>query len=259
MDDFNQFILNTIIILSAISTIILVLEALGFLPHSISKYLIKNKLGLTREVLKEIGVPVKEMKEKIASCLSIETKKHLNEKLKLITYDIEIEIGETSRGYYFKNYIDLMGVTTNPSYAKDFAGILKSYIYESSCIDLSKIDLIVTSKLGSPILGYEFSANVNKPLILHSLEIKFRPRISKKYKLQQKFDTGGHKSFKNKTALIVEDSTTGGRKIIQIINDLRDNDINVSECLVIFAPQGKKSTEKLLAEGVTLHTMINTH
>ena len=42
MDDFNQFILNTIIILSATSTIILVLEALGFLPHSISKYLIKN-------------------------------------------------------------------------------------------------------------------------------------------------------------------------------------------------------------------------
>lgn len=259
MDNFNQIFINTLIILSAISTILLVLEALGFLPYSISKHFIKNKLGLTREVLKEIGVPIKETKEKISSCLSIENKKHLNEKLKLITYDIESEIGETSRGYFFKNYIDLMGATTNSKNAKDFAGILKSYIYESSCIDLSKIDLIVTSKLGSPILGYEFSSNINKPFLLHSSEIKFRPTNSKKYKLQQKFDTGGCKSFKNKTALIVEDSTTGGRKIIQIIKDLRENDINISECLVIFAPQGKKANAKLLAENVTLHAMMDTH
>ncbi len=259
MENFNSIAINVIIILSTISTIILVLEALGFLPYTLSKYLVKNKLGLTREVLKDLGVPVKDLKEKISSCLSIANKKHLNEKLSAITYDIESEIGETSRGYYFKSYIDLMGATTDKTNAKDFAGILKSYIYESSCIDLSTIDLIVTSKLGSPILGYEFASNINKPFILHSSETKFRPTTSKSYKLQQKFDTGGCKSFKNKTALIVEDSTTGGRKIIQIINDLRANDINVNECLVIFAPQGKRADEKLLAEGVTLHAMINTH
>lgn len=254
----GDFFYILILIITSVSTVILIAEASGFLPSSWSKHLIKNKLGLTREVLKDLGLNLNETKKAISNCLTTESLKRIEDKLKVISYPIEVEIGETSRGYFFKQYIDLMGATTKESNARDFAGLLKTYVEKSGCIDLSEIDIIVTSKLGSPILGYEFAKNLEKPLILHSSEDKFRTSNSE-YDLQKKFDTGGCNNLHRKKALIVEDSTTGGRKIIKAIQDLRKNGVIVEECLVIFAPQGKNAKEKLSEVGVTLHCIIETH
>ena len=258
MELFNTIVLSIITIIASISTILLVLDSAGLLPYTIAKLLLRNKLELTREVLKELGINTQDTRETLSKCLTTESLKRLEEKLQYIAYNTEAEVGETSRGYHFKSYIDLMGATTTENNARDFAGLLKTYVEKSGCVDLSTIDFIVTSKLGSPILGYEFAKNVKKPLLLHSQVQKFRSNNSV-YKLQQHFDTGGCTDFKGKTALIVEDSTTGGRKVIEAVEHLRDNEINVYDCLVVFAPQGKEADKKLLAKHINLHCMLKTH
>jgi orotate phosphoribosyltransferase len=255
MEIFN----NIILIILSIATVVFVIDAVGFLPYKYSKMIMKNRLSLTRDVLKDLGLPVREFKKTISNCFSTEKIEELEKKLSKITYKIKVEIGNTTKGYYFNSYIDLMGATANKINAQDFAGRLKKYVEQIDEIDLEKIDLIVTSKLGSPILGYEFAKNIEKKFILHSSEEKFNPMMSNKYKINTKFDTGGCYNLEGKNALIVDDSTTGGRKIEKIINDLRENSINVSHCLTIFAPQGKNAEKKLLKSGVTLISIIKTH
>lgn len=258
IDLIGKIVLIVIVLITSISTVIAVLDAAGLLPQKIAKILIKNKLELTREVLKELGIHTQTTKETISRCLTTESLARLESKLSAITYNINAEIGETSRGYHFKNYIDLMGATTNESNARDFAGLLKTFVEKSSYVDLDSIDYIVTSKVGSPILGYEFAKNVKKPLLLHSPEKKFRTP-NQDYNMQKNFDVGGCTQFKNKRALIVEDSTTGGRKVLEAVKDLRNNGLIVKECLVVFAPQGKNAKEKLEKENISLICMTETH
>jgi orotate phosphoribosyltransferase len=258
IDAIGNIVLILIVIITSVSTLLTVLDSAGLLPNKIAKYLMRNKLELTREVLKELGIHTQKTKETISKCLSTESLKGLQNKLNFITYPIEVEIGKTSGDYYFHKYIDLMGATTSERNAMDFARLLKTYAEESEYIDLSSIDFIVTSKLGSPILGYEFSKNVNKPLVLHSDEEKFRSANSE-YQFQKKFDSADCRDFKGKKALIVEDSTTGGRKVKDAVIDLRKHGVIVNDCLVVFAPQGKNAKERLAKEGITLHCILETH
>ncbi|MBA1432942.1 MAG: hypothetical protein FAF04_04975 [Epsilonproteobacteria bacterium] len=250
-------IVNIILIfIGSISTIILVLEASGFLPLWLSRLLHKNKLGITIEVLNELGCNIHEKKKKIKECLMADSYSRVEDKLSKVTIDKKVEIGKSQNGYIFPNYIDLMGSTTLKRNAQDFARELNTY--KESLEDNLEFDFIVTSKLGSPILGYEFANLLELPFVLHSEEEKFRltngskdPRIN--------FDFGCIHNFRTlKKALIVDDSTTGGRKIIKIIKDLKKYNFQVTDCLVVFAPQGKHAKEKLANEEVTLHSILKT-
>lgn len=253
MDQVVNFIL---IFIGSVSTIMLVLEASGFLPLSISKWLHKNKLGTTIDVLKELGFDVKEKRKELKECFTSNSSSRVQDKLSKITIYEEVEIGKSQNGFVYPNYIDLMGSTTFKRNATDFARELNTY--KETLEKKLDFDFIVTSKLGSPILGYEFANLLEVPLVLHSEEEKFRlanggedPRA--------KFDFGCIQHYtKLKKALIVDDSTTGGRKVINIIKDLRKNGYEVTDCLVLFSPQGKGAEEKLAHENVVLHSILQT-
>lgn len=248
----NDYIPNITItllsILSLISLIILVLEASGFLPRRFSKWLMRNKLATTIDVLEELGFKVIETRSMIQECVIEKMKGRVEEKLDKFALNFDVEIGKSTNGNIFPQYIDLMSATVNERNAQDFARELFTY---QSKINLD-YDFVVTSKGGSPILGYEFSKLCKKPFVLHNLEEKFRPKdISEK-----KFDGLSKKNKELKKALIVDDSTTGGRKVLEIIDDLKKYGYQVDACLVVFAPQGKEAKEKLEKKGVKLHSIV---
>ena len=61
------------------------------------------------------------------------------------------------------------------------------------------------------------------------------------------------------TALIVDDSTTGGRMVLSTIEDLRKYGYNVMDCLVVFEPQQKDARKKLSDQSVNLISIVKTH
>ena len=253
MDNVVNFIL---ILIGSISTILLVLEASGLLPLKFSRLLHKNKLGTTIDVLNELGFDLKEKKKKLKECLTSDSSFRVQDKLAKITIYEKVEIGKTQNGYIFPNYIDLMGSTTFQRNATDFARELNTF--KENLDEKLEFDFVVTSKLGSPILGYEFANLLGVPLVLHSDEEKFR-LFNANNDPRAKFDFGCiYGNAKLKKALIVDDSTTGGRKVINIIKDLRKNGYEVTDCLVVFAPQGKNAYEKLDKENVKLHSLVQT-
>ncbi len=250
----NELLFNIIITISGISTIILILEAIGFLPLWISKYIFRRKHANTLEILKELGCDLENKYLKTKS--NREFNKTLIDKLKNVTIKKKVEIGKKRNGYIFPEYIDLMGATTNERIATDFARELYTFKKEQIKEQL-EFDFIVTPKLGSPILGYEFAKLEERPFVLHSDEEKFRPKDNN-LDPRVKFDFG-NQDFQNfKKGLIIDDSTTGGRKVINIIKDLKKYNFEVTDCLVVFAPQGKNAEKELQDNGVTLHSILKT-
>ncbi len=243
-----------VIAILGFSTIIFILEAVGFLPLWLTKIINKNRLGITIEVLNELGFDVKEKRKVINKCQTQASSERIKEKLKKITIMKEVEIGKSTNGNMFPEYIDLMGATTFKRNATDFARELNTY--KRTLEKKLEFDFVVTSKLGSPILGYEFANILEVPFVLHSEEEKFR--LKKGDDSSSKFDFGCLESKKLKKALIVDDSTTGGRKVINIIKDLKKYGFEVTDCLVVFAPQGKQAYERLAKESVKLHSIIQT-
>ena len=59
-----------------------------------------------------------------------------------------------------------------------------------------------------------------------------------------------------KVVMLVDDSTTGGRKQIELAKKLRAAGAVVNVSLVLFEPRGKGARDKLSAEGITLHAII---
>ena len=57
-------------------------------------------------------------------------------------------------------------------------------------------------------------------------------------------------------ALIVDDSATGGRKILEAINDLRANNYIVTDCLLLFEPTIKNVSQMLNDHGVQVHSIV---
>ena len=64
---------------------------------------------------------------------------------------------------------------------------------------------------------------------------------------------------KGSRALIVDDSTTGGRMVLSAVEDLRKYGYDVSECLVVFEPCQKDARKKLQQQGIQLLSICKTH
>jgi orotate phosphoribosyltransferase len=260
MDQFNSITGNIVLILLAISSIIFIVESLGFLPKRWSDWLNRNKLSQTLRVLQEMGINVDNIRRKnIASGLpnypgTQSYKESVSRELDSLASGESVEIGHVAP-VMFGTYIDLMGATTDEVVAQRFARHLSTYLRE--CIDNNSIrtpdfDFVVCPKDGSPILSYEFAKIIKKPLALHSPNLKFR---AKNKFFKSEFDTQTP-PLENSKALVVDDSTTGGRKIVDIIESLRSYGYQVTDCLVVFEPQGKNAREKLKDIGVELHAIV---
>jgi len=166
-----------------------------------------------------------------------------------------VDVGKTESSA-FPEYINLMGATTDPATAVVFARALSSHLraLTRNCkLRTPKFDFIATPKEGSPILGYELAKLLCVPLILHPDELKFR---SKERSIHAHFDFSGEPPPPNSVGLVVDDSTTGGRKVATMVDQLRKNGYSVTDALVVFAPQGKGANDRLQHINVLLHWIV---
>lgn len=258
----EKLINNLILFVLAVSTLIQVLNWLGFLPQKIRKFLKLNQSQDTLEVLEEMGVDIKRYQRQNAVIgipidFPEDIEKDTEEKLKELMLNINVSVGR-NRGTALNYYIDLIGYTCDSKYAKSYAKLLSTYWAKAvaeGTVNNPCFDFIVTPKNGSPILGYEFAQLLGKPFVLHEDSERF---ASRKDDMRKKFDCG-KVIEKGKTALIVDDSTTGGRMVMDTISDLRKYGFKIKTCLVVFEPQIKDARKKLNNEGVQLISIVQTH
>lgn len=253
-----------VILLLGISTIIQICDMCGFLPGWIRKRFRINKSQDTLEVLKELGINTNMYKRKNAivgiprDYNQDNIQKGIEKKLKELTIDKKVSVGKI-RKTELNYYIDLIGHSCSQECAQAYARILTSYwadiVENSQDVKNPVIDFVVTPKGGSPILGYEFSKLMNKPLVLHEEEARFD---CEKDDMRKWFDCAVIPP-KGSKALIVDDSTTGGRMVLKVIENLRKYGYDVSECLVVFEPQNKDARKKLSDQEVNLISIVKTH
>lgn len=258
----ENLINKLILLLLAISTVIQVLNWLGFLPHKIKKFLKLNQAQDTIEVLEEFGIDIKRYQRQNALVgipidFPEDIEAYTEERLKELTLNMNVSVGK-NRGTAKNYYIDLIGHTCDSMCAKNYAKLLSTYwakVIEQGLVNDSQFDFVVTPKSGSPILGYEFAQLVRKQFVLHEDAERF---LSRTDNMKKKFDCGAVIE-KGKTALLVDDSTTRGRMVIDTINDLRKYGFKINTCLVVFEPQIKDARKKLNNEGVQLISIVKTH
>lgn len=257
--------MNAIIIaLLGFSTLIQICDMIGFLPEWLRKRLRVNKSQDTLEVLKEFGINTNMYRRKNAivgiprDYDSKNLENDIGKKLEELKININVSVGKT-RKTELNYYIDLIGHSCSEECAQAYARILTSYwadmIENSLSVNNPVIDFVVTPKDGSPILGYEFAKLINKPFVLHEESPRFD---SEEDDMRKWFDCAAIPPDGSK-ALIVDDSTTGGRKVLSTIEDLRKYGYIVSECLVVFEPQNKDARKKLFDQDVNLISVVKTH
>ena len=160
-----------------------------------------------------------------------------------------------------KYYIDLIGASCNPDTSVRFARLLSTYWRQNSAnpsiVHNSEFDFVVTPKGGSPLLGYEFAKLCNKPFVLHEQKERLHGdpnNMRAMFNFAEQPPSGS-------TAIIVDDSTTGGTMVMKAAEDLVKYGYRVHTCLVVFAPQVKQSSEVLRNSRVPLQLvpMKKTH
>lgn len=258
----EEWINKAILIVLAISTLFQVLNWLGFLPIKLRNKLKLNQAEDTLEVLKHLGVDIDKYR-RANSIVGLpvdypkDLKKEVERKLKEIRLEMKVSVGKR-RGTEADYYIDLIGHSCEPKCAEAYARLLCTYwanAVKEGIVKNSSVDFIVTPKGGSPILGYEFAKLMGKPFVLHEVEERFHCEESD---MRQNFDCA-QKPLKGARALIVDDSTTGGRMVLSAISDLKKYGYKVTECLVVFEPQSKDARKKLEDEDVNLISIVKTH
>lgn len=256
----SDIISQIVIVILGLSTIVGVIESVGAMPSYFSKKLAKNRLTITIEVLKEMGINFNE-ERRFRLLRKIPTffykKPDLNTTIEnLIKKHIKkgvFSVGKT-RQLPLEGFVDLMSGSCNPEDANLIARCLSTHWANSSQGNY-KFDFVATPKSGSPFIGYEFAKILDKKIVLHDCnEAKYHTK-NPKYEQLSHIDS----SFEIKSgmiALIVDDSTTGGRKVRELAKSLRALGCTVDHCLVAFAPQGKLAEEHLSSHQITLHSIV---
>lgn len=254
---------RTILLVLALFTLVGVLDYVGILPKKIREYFRLNRAEDTLSVLQRMGVDIDQHRrmnqarqyprtmaaEDIQDAVQVALDQH--------KISAKIAVGrqrKTAVDYYY----DLIGASCDPEYARFFAGILSTYwstsIEQVDYIKECEFDFVVTPKGGSPTLGYEFAKIVKKPFVLH----EGQERFELKGDMRSCFDCAVVPE-PGLTALIVDDSTTGGAMVCNAAADLRRFGYKVCTCLVVFEPKSKNARARLAENGMQLISIIQTH
>lgn len=263
-DSINDTISMLILFLLAISTLIQVMDMCGLMPERFRKWLKLNRSQDTLDILRELGININQYKKHNAivdlprdyasETIEQDTLRNL-ESIKIKKMVSVDRTRQTKVDYY----IDLIGYSCDSKYAEAYARLLSSHwanvIETTQRVKTPNFDFVVTPKEGSPILGYEFAKLIGKPLVIHESSSRFE---SREEDMCTRFDCALIPK-KGSTALIVDDSTTGGRMVLSTIVDLKRYGYNVTECLVVFEPCNKDARKKLNNQGVNLISIVKTH
>ena len=264
---FTAVINRLVLWILAISGVFLVLDAVGFMPRRLSDKVNRNRLDQTLRLLQQFGVDVDKHRRAIGVAelenvqgQVLETR--VKEKLEKAMINGPVSVGSVVVVSGSK-YIDLMGATSDyriaQSYARDLAALWRRVAGNGGDATSSDIRFIATPKTGSPLLGSAFSEIIKKPLLLHNPQRKFEsnPEDARSFFDCQELPAQGSRG------LIIDDSSTGGGKALQLILDLQRCGWSVSDMLVVFEPQVKVSTnqhaaERLRSKGVKLHSIVKS-
>lgn len=262
VDDWGNLIVLAILMSS---TILFVLEVSGLLPFCISERLAKKRIISQKLILEQMGINFTDEKRSRIRARAIDffsnkSKSKIQVTEELIsdyTYDNGevFNVGKT-HNVPLSKFIDLMSASTDPNISIKMAQILSSYIRNNPSL---QFDFIVTSKNGTPILGYELAKLLQVPCVFHvNSQEKFTCESkSNEYYQYSKFDVASKTILSPRSkGLIVDDSTTGGRKVTALVNDLRELNCEVSDCLVIFEPTAKEVNKTLNQIGIRLHSLV---
>lgn len=264
LNDINEIIGMIVLIILGIGTLIQILDMVGLLSSKWRNTLKLNRAQDTLEVLGTLGVNINQYKKRNSTIgipvdYSNETVvENTKKRLEQMKIDKMVSVGKV-RQTELNYYIDLIGHTCDSNTAEAYARLLSSYwvntIENTELIRTPDIDFVVTPKGGSPILGYEFSKVLDKPFVLHEMSDRFK---SKEDDMRRRFNCADIPP-KGSKALIVDDSTTGGRMVLCAIEDLKRYGYVVTECLVVFEPQQKNARQKLSDQAVNLLSIVQTH
>jgi orotate phosphoribosyltransferase len=253
---------NVILWLLSLATIIFILDVIGLLPPWLAKWLAQNRLDATIRALKSLGVKVAwdgdkpaapgRLSRAIDSLLGEEPeyKARLKAMLAQHTLNAPVDVGQR-RTFALQSFVDVIGSTTDPEAARHYARILYTHLHAEKLLDF---DFVATPKDGAPLLGYEFAILAGKPLVLgvcskgNDSTGKSRSHLILDYPL--------HMSLEARTGLLVDDSTTGGRKMVALAKILRAEGATIQKAAVLFEPIGKGARKLLLENQIELNAIV---
>ena len=247
---------------SVIGGLISSFDSSGLLPSRLAKWIARNRLEDTMKALDRLGVRVRwddkprSITESVLGQIKEPSyKKQLREMLEHDTYRGHVQVGE-ARHFSSEDFIDVIGASTNPIAAQQYAQLLNTHRLAEG---ISNFDAIATPKTGSPILGYEFSKLTDKQMVLGKSPGTSAKITDPRNVLGQHLalDFPKDLELKGKRVLLVDDSTTGGSKMVSLAKALRDAGALVTDALVLFEPKGKDARKSLSEHGITLHSVMH--
>jgi orotate phosphoribosyltransferase len=252
--------LFTLLAILSVSHVIHLLERLGLLPDAIDRRFKRKRAEETVQVLRELGLDVEVFRSRM---IALENPAYFpgsdfraatRELIESATRQTPVNIGRTQHSH-FPVFVDLMGASTDRTIAERAARLLSTYLVHllrQNELNHPRFDFVVGIKEGTPILAYELANLRGERLALFTLEKKFESATSN---FHASFDIRGEPPLAGQVALIVDDSSTGGRKAMAAVVALRQFGYAVGDCLVLFEPEGKGAREVLAETAVKLHSI----
>ena len=260
----DNVVMQLITIVLAVSTLLGILDYVGFLPAKLKNWLKMNRSQDSLDILNRLGVDVDRLRRANQSVSFPKTLSETDIKQTVqqaldttCRINHEVTVGHM-RKTALTHYYDLIGKVCNPECASDFAGVLSTF-WATQCQNPDVIrnvdfDFVVTPKSGCPLLGYEFAKLVKKPFVLREQEERF-----KGYSDPRSVFNCAEVPEKGSVALVVDDSTTGGNLLCNTVKDLRRHGYQVNTCLVVFEVKTKDARVRLQKENVQLVSIVDTH
>ena len=164
----DNVVMQLITIVLAVSTLLGILDYVGFLPAKLKNWLKMNRSQDSLDILNRLGVDVDRLRRANQSVSFPKTLSETDIKQTVqqaldttCRINHEVTVGHM-RKTALTHYYDLIGKVCNPECASDFAGVLSTF-WATQCQNPDVIrnvdfDFVVTPKSGCPLLGYEFAS-----------------------------------------------------------------------------------------------------
>ena len=233
------------------------------LPNRLGRLFDERARQQARDVLEKMGITVR-MAKRLNIALNYEEaillppngnyRGHCRKLLQSCLFQGDYVVGQ--QGYLRqKEFLDVLSASLEDEKCTRLAGFLHELYKEAikEYPQLATASTIVGIKRGSPSLAYEFAKRLNMPLVLHRGSSEFRYNVEQRLP-KDTFD--GDLPKEGNKVLIIDDSTTGGRMLIDAIRDLRKQQVEVEYCLLLFEVLGKDGRQALRDNHVELISLF---